>query len=133
MYVSSELSKKNFYLNHDFIFFLLSIFGLYTIIITGERMASLMFFLTLILMFFLLKIEIKKIIFLLFISILAIFYLIPKNIYEDRFLRGLSDTIYIDSISKYSTAYINHRVLIDGFESTSDSKEYPEVNYKDRL
>jgi len=133
LYVSFEISRKKF-LNQNYLFFLLSLIGLYTILITGERMATLMYFLTLILMSFLLKIKIKQSILILSVSILTIFLVIPKNIYEDRFLRGLSDTIYIKSLSKYSTSEINHRVLISGFQNTyCSSEEFESISYNDRL
>ena len=134
LYISFEFFKKKNFLYQNYLFFLFSFIGFYTILITGERMASLMYFSAMILMSFLLKLKIKKFIPFLFISVLTIFFLIPKNIYEDRFLRGLSDTIYIKSISKYSTLEVNHKVLIDGFHNTyCSSVEFNSVKYTDRL
>lgn len=134
LYLSFKVFRSKKFLNQSNLFFLFSTVGLYTIIITGERMASLMYFLILILVTFLLKIEIRKFIPVFFVLILGTLLLIPKNIYKDRFLRGLSDTIYIKSLSKYSTVDINHKVLVGGFQSIKCwTNEFNYVEYSDRL
>ena len=131
---SNFFKNKKKIINKNTIFLFLSLIGFITIALTGERMATIIFLLNIIIIIFLYKFEIKKIILTFIILLISVVFLFPKNLFEDRFLRGLSDIFYFDSIKKYSTINVNHKTLKEGFESSFCSyKNYGYIYYTDRL
>ncbi len=134
MYLSYLISKKFKNINAYTYFILFFLIGFFTIVITGERMATLLFILYFIMVSIFLKVKIKKFLIPLGFSLCIIYFIIPKDVLENRILRGISDVFYIDSIKKYSSIDIHFRTLKQGFENSHCYlKDFGEIRYEDRL
>ncbi len=134
MYLSYLVSKKFKIINSYIYLLVFFLIGIFAIVITGERMATLLFFLYFVMVSIFLKVKLRKFLIPLGFSILIIYFIIPKDVLENRILRGISDVFYHDSIKKYSSIDIQFRTLKQGFENTyCQLNDFGDIHYEDRL